>query len=107
MWFILTGKFFPEDQVRIRYMTIRRPYLLSRTTITLEVECWLPPEEVLEQYRHAQHQILGGTPHSLKINTKKRSVGVNSVTPGTRRTLASASGTEATCAPHTGERLIP
>jgi hypothetical protein len=66
VWFILTGKFISENPVRIRYVTIQRPYLLSRTTITLEVECWLPPEEVLEQYRHAQHQILGRTPRSLK-----------------------------------------
>jgi hypothetical protein len=43
--------------------------MLSRTTITLEVECWLPPEEVLEQYRHAQNQFLGGTPRSLKRKT--------------------------------------
>lgn len=69
VWFILTGEFIPEDPVRIRYVTIQRPYLLSRTTITLEVECWLPPEEVLEQYRHAQRQILGGTPRSLKKRT--------------------------------------
>jgi hypothetical protein len=67
--FILTGKFISENPVRIRYVTIHRPYLLSRTTITLEVECWLPPEEVLEQYRHAQHQILGRTPRSLKRKT--------------------------------------
>jgi hypothetical protein len=51
--FILTGEFNSEQPVRIRYETIWRPYLLSRTTITLEVESWLPPEEVLEQYRHA------------------------------------------------------
>jgi hypothetical protein len=69
VWFILTGEFFPVDPVRIHYMTIRRPELLSRTTITLEVESWLPPEEVLEQYRHAQTQILGGTPRSLKRRT--------------------------------------
>jgi hypothetical protein len=42
---------------------------MSRTTITLEVESWLPPEEVLEQYRHAQDEILGKTPRSLKRNT--------------------------------------
>ena len=69
VWFILTGTFNPEDPVRIRYVAIQRPYLLSRTTITLEVEGWLPPEEVLEQYRHAQHEILGGTPRSLKGRT--------------------------------------
>jgi hypothetical protein len=69
VWFILTGKFISEDPVRIRYVTEHRPYLLSRTTITLEVESWLPPEEVLEQYRHAQHEILGGTPRSLKRKT--------------------------------------
>jgi hypothetical protein len=69
VWFILTGTFIQEDPVRIRYVAIQRPYLLSRTTITLEVECWLPPEEVLEQYRHAQHEILGGTPRSLKRRT--------------------------------------
>jgi hypothetical protein len=69
VWFILTGEFNPEHPVRIRYETIQRPYLLSRTTITLEVESWLPPEEILEQYRHAQQQILGGTPRSLKRRT--------------------------------------
>jgi hypothetical protein len=69
VWFILTGEFVPVDPVRIRYMTIRRPELLSRTTITLKVESWLPPEEVLEQYRHAQRQILDGTPRSLKRKT--------------------------------------
>jgi hypothetical protein len=69
VWFILTGEFVPEDPVRIRYMTVQRPWLMSRTTITLEVESWLPPEEVLEQYRHAQHEILGKTPRSLKRNT--------------------------------------
>jgi hypothetical protein len=68
VWFILTGEFIPEDPVRIRYMTIRQSEL-SRTTIALEVESWLPPEEVLEQYRHAQHEILGKTPRSLKRNT--------------------------------------
>jgi hypothetical protein len=69
VWFILTGEFVPEDPVRIRYTTVRRPWLMSRTTITLEVESWLPPEEILEQYRHAQHEILGKTPRSLKRNT--------------------------------------
>jgi hypothetical protein len=69
VWFILTGEFIPENPVRIHYVTNQRPYLLKRTTITLEVESWLPPEEVLEQYRHAQHQILGRTPRSLKRRT--------------------------------------
>ena len=69
VWFILTSEFVPEDPVRIRYMTTRRPELMSRTTITLEVESWLPPEEVLEQYRHAQSRILGKTPCSLKRRT--------------------------------------
>jgi hypothetical protein len=69
VWFILTGEFVPEDPVRISYVTIRLPELLSRTTITLEVESWLPPEEVLEQYRHAQHEVLGKTPRSLKRDT--------------------------------------
>jgi hypothetical protein len=69
VWFILTSEFVPEDPVRIRYMTTRRPELMSRTTITLEVESWLPPEEVLEQYRHAQSKILGKTPRSLKRRT--------------------------------------
>jgi hypothetical protein len=69
VWFILTGEFVPEDPVRIRYMTIREPELISRTTITLEVESWLPPEEVLKQYRHAQREILGKTPRSLKRDT--------------------------------------
>src|SRR5688572_27957219 len=64
--FILTSEFVPEDPVRIRYMTTRRPELMSRTTITLEVESWLPTEELLEQYRHAQSHILGKTPRSLK-----------------------------------------
>jgi hypothetical protein len=68
VWFNLTGEFIPEDPVRIRYMTTRQADL-KRTTITLEVEGWLPPEEVLEQYRHAQCQILGGTPRSLKRKT--------------------------------------
>jgi hypothetical protein len=63
---MLAGKFIPEKPVRIRHVNIQRPYLLSRTTIAPEVECWLPPEEVLEQYRHAQHEILGGTTRSLK-----------------------------------------
>jgi hypothetical protein len=66
VWFILTGEFVSEDPVRIRYMTIRKPELMTRTTITLEVESWLPPEEVLKQYRHAQHEVLGKTPRSLK-----------------------------------------
>jgi hypothetical protein len=69
VWFILTGEFVHEDPVRIRYRTVQRTELLSRTTITLEVESWLPPEEVLAQYRHAQNQILGGTPRSLKRKT--------------------------------------
>jgi hypothetical protein len=69
VWFILTSEFVPEDPVRIRSMTTRRPELMSRTTITLEVESWLPPEEVLEQYRHAQSKILGKTPRSLKRRT--------------------------------------
>jgi hypothetical protein len=65
VWFILTGEFVAEDPVRIRYMTAQHPEF-SRTTITLEVEGWLPPEEVLEQYRYAQGQILGKTPRSPK-----------------------------------------
>jgi hypothetical protein len=69
VWFILTGEFVHEDPVRIRYRTVERPELLSRTTITLDVESWLPPEEILAQYRHAQNQILGGTPRSLKRKT--------------------------------------
>jgi hypothetical protein len=69
VWFILTGEFVPENPVRIRYMTIQDPELMSRTTITLEVEGWLPPEEGLRQYRHAQHEILGKTPRSLKRDT--------------------------------------
>lgn len=69
VWFVLTDEFVPEDPVRIRYMTTRRPELMARTTITLEVESWLPPEEVLEQYRHAQHELLGKTPRSLKRDT--------------------------------------
>ena len=42
---------------------------MSRTTITLEVESWMPPEEVFEQYHHAQQEILGKTTRSLKRNT--------------------------------------
>jgi hypothetical protein len=69
VWFILTSEFIPEDPVRIRYMTTLRPEVMRRTTITLEVESWLPPEEVLEQFRHAQSKILGKTPRSLKRRT--------------------------------------
>jgi hypothetical protein len=69
VWFILTGEFIPENPVRIHYVTTMQLYLLKRTTITLEVESWLPPEEVLEQYRHAQHQMRGGTPRFLKRRT--------------------------------------
>src|SRR5215211_468866 len=69
VWFILTDEFNPDYPVRLRYETTHRPYLLTRTTITLEVESWLPPEEVLEQYRHVQQQVLGGTPRSLKRRT--------------------------------------
>lgn len=68
VWFVLTGKFIPQDPVRIHYVKSRRPEL-HRTTITLEVEGWLPPEEVLEQYRHAQDEILGKRPRSLKRDT--------------------------------------
>jgi hypothetical protein len=68
VWFILTGEFDPQYPVRMRYMRYRHREF-SRTTITLEVESWLPPEEILEQYRHAQHEILGGTPRSLKRKT--------------------------------------
>ena len=69
VWFILTGEFVHEDPVRISCRTIQLPELMSRTTITLEVESWLPPEEVLEQYRHAQHEVIGKTPRSLKRDT--------------------------------------
>jgi hypothetical protein len=65
VWFILTGEFIPEDPVRIRYMTVQHPDF-GRTTFTLEVEAWLPPEEVLDQYRHTQSQVLGKTPRSPK-----------------------------------------
>jgi hypothetical protein len=68
VWFILTGKFNPQYPVRMSYMRYRHRQF-SRTTITLEVESWLPPEEIVEQYRHAQHEILGGTPRSLKQRT--------------------------------------
>jgi hypothetical protein len=69
VWFILTGEFFAEDPVHIRYTTVRQPWVMSRTTITLDVESWVPPEEVLQQYRHAQHEVLGKTPRSLKRDT--------------------------------------
>ena len=52
----------------MRYVTYRHSEF-SRTTITLDVESWLPPEEILEQYRHVQHEILGRTPRSLKRKT--------------------------------------
>jgi hypothetical protein len=68
VWFILTGEFISQDPVRLRYVRYRHPEF-SRTTFTLEVEGWVPPEEVLEQYRHAQHEVLGGTPRSLKRRT--------------------------------------
>jgi hypothetical protein len=68
VWFILTGEFIHQDPVRMRYVTYSRPEF-SRTTITLEVESWLPPEEVLEQYRYVQRETLGGTPRSLKRKT--------------------------------------
>jgi hypothetical protein len=68
VWFALTGEFVPQDPVRIHYTRSRRPEL-CRTTITLEVEAWLPPEEVLEQYRHVQDEILGKRPRSLKRDT--------------------------------------
>jgi hypothetical protein len=67
-WFILTGEFIPQDPVRMRYVTYRRPEF-SRTTLTIEIEGWLPPEEVLHQYRYAQEEILGKTPRSLKGKT--------------------------------------
>ena len=68
MRFILTDEFVPQDPVRISYTTLRRPEF-ERTTINLEVEGWLPPEAVLSQYRHAQEEILGMTPRSLKGRT--------------------------------------
>jgi hypothetical protein len=37
-WFILTGEFVPEYPVRMRYMTVRQPWVMSRNTSTLEVE---------------------------------------------------------------------
>jgi hypothetical protein len=110
VWFFLTGEFIPEDPVRISYMTTRRPELMSRTTITLEVESWLPPEEVLEQYRHAQSRILGKTPRSLKrvtlsvlqfVNQHRGSLGGNCSTHGTKHTLVCTSKTEVTCIPPT------
>jgi hypothetical protein len=63
VWFILTGEVVPEGPVRISYVTLRQPGL-TRTTITLELEGWVPPEAVLEQYRHAQREIFGKTPRS-------------------------------------------
>ena len=68
VWFILTDEFIPQDPVRISYTTLRRPEF-GRTTITLEVESWLPPEEVLSQYRYAQEGILDKKPRSLKSRT--------------------------------------
>jgi hypothetical protein len=32
--FILTGEFVPEYPVRMRYVTVRQPWVMSRTTIT-------------------------------------------------------------------------
>ncbi len=69
VWFILTGVFAPQDPVRMSYLTHRRPAAFSRTTLTLEVESWVPPEEVAKQYRHAQSELLGRTPRSLKART--------------------------------------
>jgi hypothetical protein len=68
MWFILTDEFVPQDAVRISYTKLRRPEF-GRTIINLEVEGWLPPEEVLSQYRHAQEEILDKKPRSLKRKT--------------------------------------
>jgi hypothetical protein len=69
VWFILTGEFIPQDPVRMSYLTHRRPTAFSRTTLTLELESWVPPEEVAKQYRHAQSELLGRTPRSLKART--------------------------------------
>ena len=63
VWFILTGVFAFQDPVRIRYLTYRRSEF-SRSTLTLEVEGWVPPEEVSKQYRHAQNELLGKRPCS-------------------------------------------
>jgi hypothetical protein len=68
LWFILTGVFAFQDPVRMRYLTYRRSEF-SRSTLTLEVEGWVPPEEVSKQYRHAQNELLGKTPRSLKGRT--------------------------------------
>ena len=65
VWFVLTGDFNPQYPVRIHYVSYGQSEF-SRTTFTLEVEGWLPPEEVLEQYRYAQSQVLGKTPRSPK-----------------------------------------
>ncbi|MDF2702369.1 MAG: hypothetical protein K0S10_1313, partial [Rubrobacteraceae bacterium] len=67
-WFILTGMFEAQDPVRMRYLTYERSEF-SRATLTLEVESWVPPEEVLKQYRHAQNELLGKRPRSLKGRT--------------------------------------
>jgi hypothetical protein len=68
VWFILTGEFIPQDPVKMRYVTYRRPEF-NRTTLTLEVEGWVPPEEVVRQYRHAQSELPGKRPSSLKGRT--------------------------------------
>lgn len=69
VWFILTGEFIPQDPVRMSYLTHRRPAAFSRSTLTLEVESWVTSEEVAKQYRHAQRELLGTTPRSLKART--------------------------------------
>ena len=69
-WFILTGDFIPSDPVRISYTGIeaygsRKGPGFKRTTIAVEAEGWMSPEEVAEHYRYAQRHVFGKTPRSL------------------------------------------
>ena len=67
-WFILTGEFIPTNPVRIFYENLKHPNF-QHSTITVEAESWMSPEEIAEHYRYAQKQILGKTPRSLEAKS--------------------------------------
>lgn len=64
LWFILTGEFIPSAPVDTRYEKFGHGEF-KRTKITLEVEAWMPAEEIVKYYRYAQKELLGRVPRSL------------------------------------------
>ena len=67
-WFILTGEFIATDPAHISYTKVTH-FDFTRSTITIEAEGWMSPEEVAGYYRYAQREVVGKAPRSLEAKS--------------------------------------